>query len=294
MGEMDFLTTFAENLKAEGLSENTLGSYLSDLRRFAQWFEETNGEAFKPEAITPIDVGEYKSYLQTIKGFKPATVNRRLAAIKHLCRWARGQKLIEENPASEIKGVPSAKTAPKALTRREAAHLVRMAQRHGSKRDVAILQLLRHTGVRVSELVNLTLEDLEISERKGQITVRYGKGGRYRQIPLNSDARRALQEYLEVRPQVEDTHLFIGQRGNGLGRAAVYDVVTKYAHLAGLEDVSPHTLRHTFGKLALDEGENLVTVAHLLGHSRLETTAIYTQPSRQDLEEAVEKLADPR
>ena len=290
-------TTFADftqSLRAEGLSENTVGSYRSDLKHFAQWFEGTNGEGFKPEAITPIDVGEYKSYLQTVKGFKPSTINRRLAAIKRLCRWARTQGLIEENPTSEIKGVPRTRTAPKALSRREAARLVRMAQRHGNKRDVAILQLLRHTGVRVSELCGLTLDDLEIFERKGQITVRYGKGGRYREIPLNRDARRALREYLEVRPKVGDNPLFIGQRGNGLGRAAVYDVVTKYARLAGLEDVSPHTLRHTFGKLALDAGETLVTVANLMGHSRLDTTAIYTQPSRRDLEKAVGKLADPR
>jgi len=288
-----YLIQFTETLRAEGLSENTIESYLSDLRHFAEWFRGTNSEALRPEAITPIDVWQYKSYLQTVKGFKPATINRRLAAIKRLCRWARTQELIEENPAEEVKGVPRARTAPKALSRREAAHLVRMAQRHGNKRDVAILQLLRHTGVRVSELCGLTLQDLEISERKGQITVRYGKGGRYREIPLNRDARRALGEYLEVRPEVGDNHLFIGQRGYGLGRAAVYDVVTRYARLAGLEDVSPHTLRHTFGKLALDEGENLVTVAHLMGHSRLDTTAIYTQPSRRDLEEAVEKLADP-
>jgi len=289
-----YLTQFTETLRAEERSENTVQSYLSDLKHFAEWFEGTNGQAFKPEAIMPIDIGQYKSYLQTVKGFKPATVNRRLAAIKRLCRWARSQSLIEENPAAEIKGVPRQRTAPKALTRREAAHLVRMAQRHGDKRDVAILQLLRHTGVRVSELCGLTRQDLEISERKGQITVRYGKGGRYREIPLNRDARRALREYLEVRPKAEDRHLFIGQRGNGLGRAAVYDVVTKYARLAGLEDVSPHTLRHTFGKLALDEGENLVTVAHLMGHSWLDTTAIYTQPSQRDLEDAVEKLADPK
>jgi site-specific recombinase XerD len=289
-----YLTHFTETLRAEGRSENTIGSYLSDLKHFAEWFAQSNGEVFKPEAITPVDVGQYKSYLQTVKGFKPSTINRRLVAIKRLCRWARTQGLIEENPAAEIGGVPRQRTTPKALTRREAARLVRMAQRHGNRRDVAILQLLRHTGIRVGELCDLSLEDLEISDRKGQITVRHGKGGRYREIPLNRDARRALRQYLEVRPKVEDRNLFIGQRGNGLRRAAVYDVVTKYARLASLQDVSPHTLRHTFGKLALDEGENLLTVAHLMGHSRLDTTAIYTQPSRRDLEEAVEKLADPR
>jgi len=119
----DSLSTFAESLRTEGLSENTMRIYLSDLKHFAEWFEGTNGQEFKPEASTPIDVGEYKSYLQTVKGFTPATINRRLVAIRRLCRWARTQGLIEENPAVKIKGVPRRRIAPKALTRGEAAHL---------------------------------------------------------------------------------------------------------------------------------------------------------------------------
>jgi len=158
------------------------------------------------------------------------------------------------------------------------------------KRDRAIIAVLRHTGIRVGELSALKLADVEISDRKGHLTVRSGKGGKYRVVPLNVDVRRAIADYKEVRPRVLNEHLFIGQRGAGLSPAAIHYLVTKYARLAGLDGVSPHTLRHSMAKQALDAGTDLVTVATILGHTRLETTAIYTRPSARDLERAVEKL----
>jgi site-specific recombinase XerD len=104
------------------------------------------------------------------------------------------------------------------------------------------------------------------------------------------DARQAITAYLKVRPVVSADHLFIGQRGQGISSRAVELLVTKYGRLAGLEDVTPHTLRHSFGKHALDAGADLVSVSALLGHQRLETTAIYTTPSQRDLQKVVEKL----
>jgi len=95
---------------------------------------------------------------------------------------------------------------------------------------------------------------------------------------------------VEVRPKVADEHVFISQRGEGIKPQAIENVVKKYARRAGLEGVSPHTLRHTFGKSALDAGVDLVTVAALMGHDSVETTAIYTHPSARDLEQAVERL----
>jgi len=157
------------------------------------------------------------------------------------------------------------------------------------KRDIAILQVLRHTGIRVGELCALRVADIQTSERKGSLTVRSGRGSKHRVIPLNLNVRKALDDYLKVRPEVADDQLFIGQRGEGLKVRAVEDVVAKYARLAGLE-VHPHQLRHTFAKAALDSGTDLVAVATLLGHQRLETTAIYTKPSPRDLEKAVERL----
>jgi hypothetical protein len=125
---------------------------------------------------------------------------------------------------------------------------------------------------------------------KGPLTVRSGKGSKFRVLPLNRDARQAIDAYRDARPKVVDDRLFIGQRGHGISSRAVEMLVAKYAHLADLEDITPHTLRHSFGKHALDAGADLVSVSTLLGHQRLETTAIYTTPSQRDLEQVVEKL----
>jgi len=159
-----------------------------------------------------------------------------------------------------------------------------------AKRNLAIVQVLRYTGVRVGELSALRQTDLEMSERKGALTVRSGKGGKFREVPLSVEARRPLQDYLDHRPDIPDDHVFVGQRGEGLSPEAIADVVKKYAARAGLEHVTPHVLRHSFGRGLVDAGVDLVSVATLLGHERLETTAIYTRPSGADLQRAVEKL----
>jgi integrase/recombinase XerD len=217
-------------------------------------------------------------------------VNRRLAALRKFFGWARATGRIADEPTVAVKGIESSPRAPKALEKRELGKLLHAVERHGSKRDQAILLTLRHTGPRVSELCALRMGDIELGDRKGSATVRSGKGGKYRVVPLNVDARRAITAYLDVRPAVTADHLFIGQRRDGLRPAAVEDLVRKYARLAGLADVTPHTLRHSFGKGLLDRGVDLVAVAALLGHSRLETTAIYTHPSDRDLAHAVERL----
>ncbi len=168
--------------------------------------------------------------------------------------------------------------------------MVREVEQDGSKRNLAIIHLLRHTGLRVGELCALRLSDVVSSERRGTVTVRSGKGNKHRIVPLNNDARKAIREYLDVRPKIAEDHLFIGQRGDPLRPQGVELLVKQYAQQAGLENVTPHVLRHSFARQALDSGTDLVTVATLLGHQRLETTAIYTKPSERDLEKAVERL----
>jgi len=289
----DILTEFAESLTREDKAANTIESYLRDLRHFAHWFSQNNGEDFSPALITPMDIKDYRRCMMVQKQAKPATVNRRLAALHRLCRWAKGKGLVEDDPTEGIKGVEKERLlAPKALTRNQAHALIRTVERHGSRRDLAIIEVLRHTGIRVGELARLRLADLSISDRKGTLVVRWGKGGKYREVGLNADVRKALSDYLKVRPEVADDHLFVGQRGNGLGVRAIEELVSKYARLAGIPDLTPHVLRHTFAKHLLDAGENLVSVAALMGHSRLDTTAVYTRPSALDLERAVDKLAE--
>src|SRR5215211_6187153 len=289
-GVTTLVERFLKDLERQEASPRTRASYHLDLVHFFRWFAQTVGDSASPEAVTPTDVREYRSYLQNVERRQPATVNRRLAALRRFFRWAKAMGLAKELPTENVKGVASAPRAPRWLEKRDVDRLIRTVERHGNTRDLAIVLTLRHTGVRVSELSSLTLPDVETSERKGSLTVRSGKGGKFQVLPLNADARQAITAYLEVRPTVSADQLFIGQRGQGISSRAVELLVTKYGRLAGLEDVTPHTLRHSFGKHALDAGADLVSVSALLGHQRLETTAIYTTPSARDLERVVEKL----
>lgn len=151
--------------------------------------------------------------------------------------------------------------------------------------------LMLHTGLRISEVSNLRIGDISISPRKGEIIVRSGKGEKFRTVPLNLNVRNTLKTYLSVRPSVDHDYLFVGQKGERLRPAGIYYLVKKYGYGARIGDVSPHTLRHTFGKNLVDAGVPLDRVATLLGHSSLNTTRIYTVPSRADLQEAVERIA---
>jgi integrase/recombinase XerC len=286
----DEVAEFLTDLQRQEVSPRTLVSYQSDLTLFARWFIATNGEAFTAAAVTPTDVRDYKAHLVSVEHRAPATVNRRLAALRKFFAWAKAERRVTELPTDNVKLVQAMPRAPKSLEKREVDALLRKAEQRGKKRDIAILAVLRHTGIRVSELVALRLADLDVGERHGRLTVRSGKGSKYRQVPVNADARRAVAQYLAVRPRVTDDHLFLSQKGGGMQAKAVQDLVARYARQAGLEDVSPHTLRHSFGKHTLDAGASLVAVAALLGHENINTTAIYTQPSERDLERAVERL----
>src|SRR5215212_2034621 len=281
---------FLQDLERQETSPQTRHAYRLDLLHFASWFARTVGETFSPEAVTPTDVRDYRSHLINVEKRQPATVNRRLAALRRFFQWAKATGLVKELPTENVKGIASSPRSSHWLDKRDVDRLIRTVERHGNTRDLAIVLVLRHTGIRVSELSSLMLGDVETSERKGSLTVRSGKGNKFRVLPLNVDARQAIAAYLKVRPTVSADHLFVGQRGDGVSSRAVELLVTKYARLAGLEDVTPHTLRHSFGKHALDAGADLVSVSALLGHERLETTAIYTTPSARDLERVVEKL----
>lgn len=283
---------FLQDLELQETSPKTRAAYRLDLLHFAGWFGQTVGEGFSPEAVTPTDVREYRGYLINVEHRQPSTVNRRLAALRRFFQWARAVGLARELPTENVKGVASSPRAPRWLEKRDVDRLIRTVERHGNIRDLAIVLTLRHTGIRVSELCSLQRSDVEASERKGSLTVRSGKGSKFRVLPLNVDARRAITSYLEVRPTVSTDRLFVGQRGEGIGPRAVELLITKYGRLAGVEDVTPHTLRHSFGKHALDAGADLVSVAALLGHQRLETTAIYTTPSQRDLERVVARLVE--
>jgi integrase/recombinase XerC len=251
-------------------------------------------------------VQKYRDNLVAV-GRKPAGVNRRLAGLRAFFAWAVKTGSMASNPAAAVKGLRQARRVPKALDTQEVYKLQRTAaaQRQlaeakarkgnitpavaNAQRDEAVLNLLLYTGLRVGEVASLHVADVVLNDRSGKVIVRSGKGRKYREVPLHKEARNAVATYLEVRPQEQGESLFLGQRGP-LGPRGIQMRLTALGEATGVE-VTPHTLRHTFAtRLLREAGADLVTVAALMGHSSVATTAIYTQPSEADLVEAVEGL----
>lgn len=158
-------------------------------------------------------------------------------------------------------------------------------------RDIALITLMLNTGPRISEVAALDIDDLIIADRSGSLKVRLGKGGKSRTVPLNSDTRKVLRDYMNGRTKVP---LFLSQRGkvtNRLTASGIRQVIDQYAYLAKLPELYRHALRHTFARNLLKTGEGLEIVAEILGHKSLNTTRVYTQPSERDKANAVEKLS---
>jgi site-specific recombinase XerD len=282
------LEQFRHHLEARDKSPHSIRAYLSDLRQFAAWFTEHTGEPFTLEAVTEYDVRDWRDHL--VATMKPATVNRKLASLSALYRWAGETGQAERDPTRYVNGIKQQPVAPKAMSKQDLTRILRAA-RKGNKRDAALLEFLAATGLRASEVAGLTVGDVELNERSGWATVR-GKGRKQRKVPIHARARRALNEYLEERDDpAGDEPLFLSQKGEAISSYAVWYTVKKYAALAEVEDVTPHTFRHTVAtQLVRDPEVDLVTAATFLGHSRLDTTARYSQPSAEDLEKAANRL----
>jgi len=304
------LNAFIAHLQAQDRSPHTVAAYRHDLAAFFDWLRQQVGHDVPPVEVTPFDVQKYRDHL-VASGRKPATVNRALAALRAFFAWAVETGRGATNPAAGVRGIRQARRVPKALTPQEVYRLQREAAARrqvaeakagpgrvtptvvNARRDEALLNLLLYTGLRVSEAAALRVEDVVLNERSGKVIVRAGKGRKYREVPLHREARETLRAYLEVRCAPCDPapcdHLFVGQRGP-LGVRGIQMRLRALGEAAGVE-VTPHRLRHTFAtRLLREAGADLVTVAVLLGHESVATTAIYTQPDEADLVKVVEEL----
>ena len=287
-----YIEQFISYLESLDRSPNTIHAYTIDLQQFEKWFERVNGDEVQPKRITPTDIREFKHYLLEDEELAPSSVNRKLASLRAFLKWSRAENEIEDIPRFP-QSVEQVSSAPKALDRTEMHALVRAVERYGDSRDQAIILTLLHTGLRVNELSELNLSAVEMSKRKGKLVVRSGKGQKYREVPLNLEARRAIGEYLNERVEDNEPAVFVSQRGSRLGTRGIQDVVSKYGKMAELENLTPHTLRHTFCTNLLRSGKaDIVTVARIAGHSDISTTSIYTQPAERDLENAVNGLVE--
>lgn len=280
-----------------GLGPLTIRTYRYDINLFVQWFQEKNGAPLVLSQLSAVDLLSYRQYLINLARVKPATINQRLQALRWLGRWASRAGLVAEDPSAELKSVPLPRTRqPAALSEPEVHALLRTAgsfSRGQARRNYALVQLLLQTGLRVGEVVRLRQEEVCLQSRSGHVQVRFGKGEKERQVPLNASVRRALRLYLDTRPEVGAAEsFFLSDRGQVLSVRSIQAMVHSLARRAKVTriPVSPHTLRHTFALSYLRQHPGqLVELAYLLGHDSLDTTAIYTHPSAEDLAEDLEQ-----
>lgn len=269
-----------EYLKDEDMSDGTIGVYISRFKKFAEWFQQTNGEQLTPESITPTDLREYKSYLLNVVGYKHGTIN---LAINTIRSWIKFHDIEIKTP----KFLKTEVLAPRGLDRKQENALLRSVERYGNKRDFALIVFILNSGLRVAEVAKSQIEQLELRDRSGVIHV-LGKGRKRRDVPLNADARNALKNYIGDRVSGP---IFLSQKGGALTNTAIYRVIEKYARFAQIDDVHPHILRHTFAHKLKSSGATLDYVATLLGHENLNTTARYGKPTLTDLQAVVDRIS---
>ncbi len=266
-------------------TERTRQTYARALADFHAWYVQTYGEEPDATLLTDEEAREWRHFLANVRRLSASTVNQRLAALKGLARF-HGRDL-------RVRGMKKVLPPVEPLNGRELGRLLAAVEGETwqAKRDVAILNLMARAGLRVSEVVALCLDDVRLNRRKGHVTVRASKGLKERTVPLPKAARDALRAYLDARPSWACKVLFVSRTGRPLTPRDVQRLVEKAARRAGLSRrVTPHTLRHTYATRALRQGVDLATLARLLGHESLTTTARYLHPDEARVAEMVEGL----
>ena len=275
-------------------SENTVSSYMRDLKQFASYVGTNLDSSFAEVAES--DVANYMSWMKNA-GKSTATVSRSLASIKGFYSHCVMSGLRAKYPAAKISPDKAAHKLPQILTNKEVELLLSQPERNDAKgyRDCAMLETLYATGIRVSELIDLNVDDVNLTA--GLITCH--SKDKSRAIPLYPAAIHALTEYIRfVRPQMiaseDEQSLFVNVSGERMSRQGFWKLIKSYQAKAGIEKpITPHTLRHSFATHLLENGADLRSIQEMLGHADISSTQIYSQLVKKQLKDVYNK-AHPR
>ncbi|MTE17219.1 site-specific tyrosine recombinase XerD [Nocardia aurantiaca] len=282
------IDAYLDHLAVErGAARNTLSAYRRDLGRYQHFLAGRGVETLA--RVAESDIADYMISLRAGDAEHPAlaasSAARALVAVRGLHRFATAEGITDADVAHPVKPPTPARRLPKALPYEQVSRLLEaaggdLADGPRGLRDRALLELLYSTGARISELVGLDVDDIDVAERA---VVLHGKGGRQRMVPIGRPARAALDNYLvRGRPALAshgrgNSALFLNHRGGRLSRQSAWQVLQSAAERAGIAaQVSPHTLRHSFATHLLDGGADVRVVQELLGHASVTTTQIYT------------------
>lgn len=267
-----------------GLSDNTLSAYRSDLYKFSLWLQQQKIELIK------VDANEVLAYLALPESNSARTVARRLSSLRRLYEYLLREDQIKHNPVSNVDAPRLGRSLPKSLTEAEVEALLDAPDTEDvlGVRDKCMLELLYATGLRVSELVGLTVQQVNL--RQGVVRVT-GKGNKERLVPLGEEATQWLERYIasernDVLNNSLSDALFPSKRGKAMTRQTFWYMIKRYTVVAGInKTLSPHVLRHAFATHLINHGADLRVVQMLLGHSDISTTQIYTHVARERLKD---------
>ncbi len=280
------LDTFIDHLWLEdGLSKNTLESYRADLSQFHTWLRTQNKHLLNAQQA------EIQRYLAVkFPSSKPRSISRLIASMRRFYRYALRERLLSEDPTLQIESPKLPRSLPKSLNEQEVTDLLNAPDINQpiGLRDRAMLELLYASGLRVSELVTVKVN--EVSTQDGVVRVT-GKGSKTRLVPMGEEAADWIDRYLKyARPEILQKKLcdamFVTNRADMMTRQAFWHLIKRYALIAGInKHMSPHVLRHAFATHLLNHGADLRVVQMLLGHSDISTTQIYTHVARERLKQ---------
>lgn len=276
---------FIDSLKARQASANTIASYERDIMQFSNYFESQNKKIFD---LNKDDMQEYINYLMNA-GKSNSTISRCTASIKSLYRYLLNKNLVEENIAENIEAPKVDRKEPMILTSKEIEMLLEQPDLSELKgqRDKAMLEILYATGIRVTELISLRLDDVNLTN--GYIKVK--KKNTERHIPLGNLSLKCLKEYInKVRPLLirteEEKTLFINTNGQKMTRQGYWKILKQYKDQAKIDkEITPHTIRHSFAVHMLQNGAEVKTVQELLGHTDVASTMMYTQMANLEVKD---------
>lgn len=279
---------FLRSLLGNNKSPKTIRAYGDDLKQFIEWVGKSRIDLENPKHFTRIDVIEFMNHLASIK-MTGVTRARKLAAIRKFFSFMKENDIIAGNPVDTIKQPKKEEKTPNILYQEQYKALLFEASQN--VRDFAILMTFLQTGIRLSELVNLKLDDVDMENK--MLTVRQGKGKKDREIPLENQSYNALKRYLRFRDTeliLHDDIFFLAKNGTSINVSVIKHMVQKYVKKAGIKKkISVHTLRHTYATHKAKKGMSIASLKELLGHERMETTYRYVHLAQTSLRDEQER-----
>ena len=281
------LRSFLDHLYIEkGLSQNTVKAYETDISAFINWIKENT--KLKLKDIKEENINKYISYLFELN-LKSSSVNRKISSIKSLYIFLVKKNILKNSPVNEVISPKQEKYLPFSMSEDEVDKLLNSPKPSNKieKRDKAMIEMLYATGMRISELVNLKITDIDTQRCVVKVL---GKGSKERLIPFGEAALESLNAYLSDREESTSKEIFLSNRRTKISRIAFWHRIKLYLSRENLKhSISPHTLRHAFATHLLNRGADLRSVQLLLGHSDLSTTQIYTHIAKQRLSDVLKK-----